>query len=58
MKRKNKNTLHLTDNSKEYKMTKRKMTLGCPHCPPNKGCNTNYNQDRSWKVYRKTQWRE
>lgn len=59
--RKNKKTLQLTNDSKEYKMTKRKMDLGCPICRPNKGCNRkgrNGTPYRSWKTYRKTQWRE
>ena len=58
-KRRNKQTLQLTNNSKEYKMAKREMTLGCPICPPNKGCNRNRDNDyKCWKRYRKTQWRE
>ena len=57
--RKNNKNLQLTDNSKEYKMTKRRMDLGCPICGPNRGCNRNRDNDfRNWKRYRKTQWRE
>lgn len=57
--RKVKKTVQLTDNSREYKMTKRKdNTLHCSICPPHRGCNRNWNLDRNWKKYRKTQWRE
>lgn len=56
--RKNKKTVQITDNSKEYKMAKREITLGCPICPPNRGCNRNRDYDNSWKNFRKTQWRE
>ena len=58
-KRRKKQTLQITNNSKEYKMTKRELTLGCNICPPNKGCNRNRDNDfKSWKRYRKTQWKE
>ena len=47
-----------TDDSRVYKMTMRDVHLGCPICPPNKGCNRNrYNTD-NWKEHRKNQWRE
>lgn len=57
--RKHKKNLQLTTNSKEYKMVKRQLDLGCPICRPNKGCNRNRDNDfKCWKRYRKTQWRE
>lgn len=60
-KRRNKKNLQLTNNSREYKMTKRRLDLGCPLCPPNKGCNRRYKNGsgyRCWKRYRKNQWKE
>ena len=59
-KRRNKETLQLTNNSNEYKNAKRQLDkIGCPVCPPNRGCNRNRDNDyKSWKRYRKTQWRE
>ena len=55
--KRNKKVLKITQDSRVYKMTKRRTTLSCPICGPNKGCNTNYNIDNSWKTHRKTQWR-
>ncbi len=59
-KRKNKKTVQLTDNSREYKLTKRRDSRinSCPICPPHRGCNRNWNLDRNWKNFRKTQWKE
>jgi hypothetical protein len=47
-------------NSRVYKMTKIIKVLKCNFCPPNKGCNglSKYDNNRNWKEYRKTQWRE
>lgn len=58
--RKEKVTLQLTNDSKEYRMTKRRIDLGCTWCPPNKGCNRRRKNGaayKNWKKYRKTQWR-
>lgn len=57
--RKNKKTLQLTNNSKEYKKAKRELDGDkCPICPPNRGCNRNRNYNDNWKEYRKSQWKE
>lgn len=32
--------------------------LGCPICPPNRGCNRKSRRLRNWKAYRKQQWVE
>jgi len=57
--RKNKKTLLLTNNNKEYKKALRELEgSGCPICPINRGCNRNRKHDRSWKNFRKTQWKE
>lgn len=52
-------TLKYTTDSRVYKMTKRKTILKCDYCPPNKGCNSRWRrgQSKSWKRYRKTQWK-
>ena len=51
-------TLKYTTDSRVYKMTKRKMEISCPICSPNRGCNRMRNfYNRSWKHYRKTQWK-
>ena len=60
---KEKRRLDETNNSKEYKKIKALMNMDCPYCPPNKGCNRssrrrNGNPFKSWKKYRKTQWKE
>ena len=53
-----KKTLQNTMNSRVYKMALR-QNMGCPICPPNKGCNRNRdNNYKSWKNYRDNQWRE
>ena len=58
MRNRKRNSKH-TDNSRVYKMTMRDIHLGCPICPPNKGCNTNRdNEFRNWKRWRKSQWKE
>jgi hypothetical protein len=37
---KSKQVLDSTDNSRIYRLTKRRMDItGCPFCPPNGGCN-------------------
>jgi hypothetical protein len=54
----NKKTIKNTMNSQVYKMAI-KSNLGCPICPPNKGCNRYKNTDlKSWKNYRGNQWKE
>lgn len=47
-----------TTDSRVYKMMSRE-SLYCNICPPNKGCNGRNNGEcRSWKAYRKNQWRD
>jgi len=57
---KNEKLLKNTMNSQVYNKALR-QNLGCPICPPNKGCNRkskNYNCFISWKNFRGTQWKE
>ena len=57
--RKNKTTLQITNNSKEYRNAKRLLEAkGCPICPHNRGCNRNRDYDNNWKQHRQTQWRD
>ncbi len=47
-----------TMNSQVYKKALR-QNMGCPICPPNRGCNRNRDNDnRNWKRWRGTQWKE
>ena len=47
-----------TVNSYVYKMIRRQYTLSCDKCPPNRKENWKDNHpDKSWKSYRKTQYR-
>ena len=55
---KEKKTIKSTMDSRVYKMAIR-QNLYCPICGPNKGCNRNRNNDnKSWKTYRDTQWKD
>jgi len=53
----------LTSNSNVYKKARWKQTIGisllCYLCAPHHGCNGSYIQSdyKSWKRYRKNQWR-
>ena len=46
-----------SNNNKEYKMLSKINKLKCTLCPPNKGCNTDWNNNNNWKEHRKRQWR-
>ena len=52
--KKNKKELKNADNSRAYKAA---ITVGCPICGPNKGCNRNRDFDNNWKSHRKNQWK-
>jgi len=53
-----KKTLKHTMNSQVYNKALR-QNMGCPICPPNRGCNRNRdNHSLSWKGYRNSQWKE
>jgi hypothetical protein len=54
----NKKTLKNTMNSQVYKKALR-INFGCQLCPPNKGCNTNRDNDsQCWKSHRDKRWRD
>lgn len=61
---KNKQILERTTDNREYKITRNnQVSLDegmCNYCPPHGGCNywRKGKPQRSWKKYRKTQWRE
>ncbi|MDG1949658.1 MAG: hypothetical protein P8J32_02430 [bacterium] len=64
MKRTKAKVLLYTTNSREYKITRFSKIASneglCDYCPPNKGCNSwrgGRKPNRSWKEYRKTQWK-
>ena len=64
MKKAIKSVLKNTSNSREYKITRFKKIASneglCDYCPPNKGCNSwrgGRKPYKSWKEYRKTQWK-
>ena len=47
-----------TVDSRVYKMASREGVVGCPICPPHRGCNRlRWGQIKNWKRFRKTQWR-
>lgn len=48
-----------TDNSREYRLLHGSTVSGCPICAPHRGCNrwTSRPAYRSWKNYRKSQWK-
>lgn len=46
-----------TNDSRVYKAAIR-YELYCPICAPNRGCNNRNHTTKSWKKYRKTQWKE
>ncbi len=48
-----------TDNSRVYRMYKRRYDLRCDRCPPNRGENSNNDWYRlkNWKKFRKTQYK-
>lgn len=48
-----------TTSNKEYKLTRRR-TIGvkCTYCHPHRGCNADNRHTRSWKCYRKNQYRK
>ena len=56
---KEKRTIDETTNSRTYKRLRNAIYSGCPLCSPHKGCNRwTFKRDiRSWKEYRKTQWK-
>ncbi len=55
---KTKKTMENTDNSRVYKLVIRGL-LFCPICKPNKGCNGDrYRITKTWKEYRKNQWKD
>ena len=58
-----KNSIKTTTDSRTYKLMQRKiiadMIGGCWICGPHQGCNYSfYKKSRSWKRFRKTQWKE
>ena len=56
-----KQILDSTDNRREYRAAQKAVIpMGCPYCPPNRGCNRPYGRPwkiKSWKRYRKTQYK-
>jgi len=46
-----------TDDSRTYKRLKNNSVSSCHICSPHKGCNRMWDYERSWKEYRKTQWK-
>lgn len=46
-----------SNDNREYKWLSTIKKLKCTLCPPNKGCNTDWNNNNNWKEHRKTQWR-
>jgi len=47
-----------TTNSRVYKLVRLNYAKGCPICGPHSGCNsTRSKDDRSWKNFRKTQYK-
>lgn len=46
-----------TDDSRTYKRLRNNSVSVCPICSPHKGCNRMWDYERSWKEYRKTQWK-
>lgn len=48
-----------TTNSRVYNIAVNEMVSKCPICAPHRGCNRNRDDnDKSWKNYRDTQWKE
>ena len=45
-----------TDDSRVYKLAIRGL-LYCSICKPNRGCNSGYRITKTWKEYRKNQWK-
>jgi hypothetical protein len=44
--------------SRTYKLVELNYKRGCPICGPHTGCNgTTKKEDRSWKKFRKTQYK-
>lgn len=57
--RKFRKVMEKTTNSRVYNMAVNEMVSSCPICAPHRGCNRNRDDnDKSWKNYRDTQWRE
>lgn len=56
--KKAKKVMNSTSNGRVYRMTQRRA-LKCSLCAPHRGCNrwTSGRWQRSWKQYRKTQWK-
>jgi hypothetical protein len=54
-----KKTIDETANSRTYRRLRNVIYSGCPICSPHKGCNRwkGRKVGRSWKEYRKTQWK-
>ncbi len=47
-----------TTDSKTYKINLKSFGRGCPICGPRSGCNSvSSKDDRSWKNFRKTQYK-
>ncbi len=58
-KNRNRAKLEKANSNKEYKYSMFREELNCPICPPNKGCNyRGKKHQRTWKVFRKTKWKE
>lgn len=49
-----------TDNSRVYKYATKQYQISCPFCKPHRGCNRSRAvwKRRSWKIYRKTQYKD
>lgn len=52
-----KETLQNITNSTVYLKVLHRLTLSCPKCGLNRGCNKNPKWIRSWKKFRKTQYK-
>ena len=59
--RKVNNIIKTATNSRYYRMARRFSVLSewgrCTLCAPHNGCNARNMSDRSWKNFRKTQWK-
>ena len=58
---KNYQTLNTTSDSRTYKLTQKRILTNtegkCWFCGPHTGCNYRNKRNRSWKNYRKTQYK-
>lgn len=56
---KNKKIKDNTVSNKIYKSCSKTLNGLCNYCKPHRGCNRNhYAKERSWKQFRKFQWKE